>query len=107
MELQTIIPGTWKAAMCWDKYLVESVGVRPMNQEQQVDWRQCDLVESVPNKLGGEPVLKGTRMPAQGIVDNYDDGMTPAEIAEAFELPMPVVTGILEWVWKHRASSAG
>jgi uncharacterized protein (DUF433 family) len=36
-------------------------------------------------------------MPAQAIVDNYDDGMSPEQISEAFELPVSDVIAILEW----------
>jgi uncharacterized protein (DUF433 family) len=28
-----------------------------------VDWSECDLVESVAGKVGGKPVVKGTRIP--------------------------------------------
>jgi len=72
-------------------------------EPRQIDWRQCNLVESVPEKVSGAPVLKGTRMPVQAIVDNYDDGLSPAEIAETFEIPLAAVTGILEFVGQQRA----
>lgn len=65
--------------------------------QQTVDWSQCALVESVSDRLSGAPVLRGTRMPAQAIVDNYDDGLSPEQISEAFELPLSSVTAILEW----------
>jgi uncharacterized protein (DUF433 family) len=65
--------------------------------QQTVDWSQCALVESVSDRLSGAPVLRGTRMPAQAIVDNYDDGMSPEQISEAFELPVSDVIAILEW----------
>ena len=50
-----------------------------------VDWSDCSLVEVNPRKLSGVPVLKGTRMQAASILENYSSGLSPDEIAEVFE----------------------
>jgi uncharacterized protein (DUF433 family) len=63
----------------------------------QIDWGQCRIVELVPGKLSGAPVLKDTRMPVQGILDNYDAGLTPAEVAATFGLPLQDVTCLLQY----------
>ena len=44
-----------------------------------LDWSQCSAVESVPGKVSGAWVLKGTRMPVSAIVENTLDehGLTP------------------------------
>jgi uncharacterized protein (DUF433 family) len=55
--------------------------------EHQVDWRGCSIIESVPGRVSGAPALKGTRLPVQGIADNYDAGLSPAEVAETFDVP--------------------
>jgi uncharacterized protein (DUF433 family) len=34
-----------------------------------VDWKECDLVEVVAGKQGGVPLVKGTRIPAEQIVE--------------------------------------
>ena len=44
------------------------------------DWSQCVDAESVPDPCGGAAVVKGTRVPVQGILDNAED-CTPEEIA--------------------------
>ena len=49
-----------------------------------LDWISCPLVEIDPEKVGGTPVVKGTRIPAQGIVDDYDLGSPIEEIQENF-----------------------
>jgi uncharacterized protein (DUF433 family) len=49
-------------------------------------------------------VLRGTRMPANAIVDNFDYGMSPAEIAEQFELPPDRVKAILAYAQSHRVA---
>jgi uncharacterized protein (DUF433 family) len=51
---------------------------------EALDWTGCPLVEIDPEKVGGTPVVKGTRIPAQGIVDDYDLGSSIEEIHENF-----------------------
>jgi uncharacterized protein (DUF433 family) len=50
----------------------------------QVDWTGCDIVERVPGKVSGQPVVKGTRILAQTIVDDAAIGSTVEEIAEDY-----------------------
>ena len=80
--------------------VVEQVMIE--NQEQ-VDWRQCALVEQIRGKVSGVPLLKGTRMPAQTIIDNIDAGMTPAEVAETWRLDPNTVLAIYAYGETHRA----
>ena len=35
-----------------------------------LDWSQCPAVESIPGKVSGAWVLKGTRMPVSVIFEN-------------------------------------
>jgi uncharacterized protein (DUF433 family) len=37
-------------------------------------------VESKPDVMSGAPVVRGTRVPAQAIIDNADDGYTAEQI---------------------------
>ncbi len=37
-----------------------------------LDWSDCPLVEVVPGKVSGAPLLKGTRLPVEAITGNYD-----------------------------------
>jgi uncharacterized protein (DUF433 family) len=37
---------------------------------QPLDWSDCPLVEIDPLRVGGKPVVKGTRMPAEDIIAN-------------------------------------
>lgn len=39
-----------------------------------LDWSQCPVVESVPGKVSGAWVLKGTRMPVSAIFENLEAG---------------------------------
>ncbi len=49
-----------------------------------MDWSACDLVEVVPGKVWGRPVVKGTRIPADVIVSNFEAGSPVEEIAENY-----------------------
>ena len=53
------------------------------------------LVESVPGRVSGRPVLKGTRMPADEVVENYESGSPVEEIAETFGLKPDDIRAIL------------
>jgi len=49
-----------------------------------MDWGGCDLVEVIPGKHSGDPLIKGTRIPADAIVSNFDAGSPVEEIAENY-----------------------
>ncbi len=50
-----------------------------------LDWSQCPAVESVPGKLGGAWVLRGTRMPVATIFENLEAGANIDDILEWFD----------------------
>jgi uncharacterized protein (DUF433 family) len=76
---------------------VHAVDEPVSDDPRQVDWNECPLVESIPGKVSGAPVLRGTRMPVQTIVDNFDAGMLPADIVEAWDISLNEVHGILDY----------
>ena len=49
-----------------------------------VDWTQCELIEQVPGKVSGRPIVRGTRIMPDAIVDSYDLGETIDELREGF-----------------------
>ena len=69
---------------------------------QTIDWTECQLVEAKPEIQSGAPVLRGTRMPVQAIIDNFDYGVWPFEIAEQFELPLSSIEAVLNYAKSHR-----
>jgi len=75
-----------------------------MAEQDKIDWSQCPLVEVDPLVLSGAPVLRGTRMPANAIVDNFDYGMSVAEISEQFEVPEESIQAILTFAKSHRVA---
>jgi uncharacterized protein (DUF433 family) len=75
-----------------------------MPAEEKIDWSQCPLVEVNPRVQSGAPVLRGTRMPVSAIVDNFDYGLSLAEISEQFEVPRDRVQAILAYAESHRVA---
>ena len=73
-----------------------------MLSEERIDWSECPLVESRPGVQSGALVLRGTRMPVSAIVDNFDYGLSVAEIAEQFEIPPERVEAIVTFAKSHR-----
>ena len=50
-----------------------------------IDWSQCPAVESVPGKVSGAWVLRGTRMPVATIFDNLKAGASIDDILRWFD----------------------
>ena len=64
-----------------------------------LDWSQCDAVESVPGKVSGAWVFKGTRMPVQTVFANLEAGMSPQEITEVFDgVKLEEIEAVLKFV---------
>ena len=62
-----------------------------------LDWSTCPAVESVPGKVSGAWVFRGTRMPVATIFENLEDGMTIDEIMEQFDVTRDQVTAVLDF----------
>jgi len=50
-----------------------------------LDWSKCPAVESVPGRVSGAWVFKGTRMPVAAVFENLEDGLTIDEIVELYD----------------------
>jgi uncharacterized protein (DUF433 family) len=50
----------------------------------EIDWLACELIEAVPGKVSGRPVVRGTRIMPDAIVGSYDLGETIDELREGF-----------------------
>ena len=62
-----------------------------------LDWSQCSVVESVPGKVSGAWVFKGTRLPVAVVFENLEDGMTIEELMEQFPVSREQVKAVLEF----------
>jgi len=63
-----------------------------------LDWSQCPAVESVPGKVSGAWVLRGTRMPVTAIFENLEAGANIDDIMEWFDgLDREQVKSVIEF----------
>ena len=65
-----------------------------------LDWSKCPAVESVPGKVSGAWVFRGTRLPVATIFENLEDGMSIEEIMEQFDVTREQITAVLDFVAK-------
>jgi uncharacterized protein (DUF433 family) len=70
-----------------------------------LDWSQCPAVESIPGKVSGAWVFRGTRMPVVTVFENLEDGMSIEEIMEQFDVTREQVTAVLEFAARSLESS--
>jgi uncharacterized protein (DUF433 family) len=63
-----------------------------------LDWSQCPAVESVPGKVSGAWVLRGTPMPVSAIFENLEAGANIDDIMNWFEgLDRDQVKAVIEF----------
>jgi uncharacterized protein (DUF433 family) len=62
-----------------------------------LDWSQCPAVESIPGKVSGAWVFKGTRTPAAAVFENLEDGLTIEEVIEQFPVTREQIEAVLEF----------
>ena len=55
-----------------------------LDTASDIDWKACELIEQVPGKVSGRPVVRGTRIMPDPIVNSYDLGDSIEEIHEGF-----------------------
>jgi uncharacterized protein (DUF433 family) len=61
-------------------------------------WEGCEEVEQVPGKMGGRPVIKGTRIEPETILTNAERGASPEETHESFPtVPLAAIRRIVEF----------
>ena len=69
-----------------------------------LDWSQCAAVESVPGKVSGAWVFRGTRLPVATVFENLEDGMSIEEIMEQFDVTREQVTAVLDFAARSLAA---
>jgi uncharacterized protein (DUF433 family) len=71
-----------------------------------LDWSQCDVVESVPGRVSGAWVFKGTRLPVATVIQNLEDSSV-AEVVEHFHVTREQITAVLEFVAQSLEAGSG
>jgi uncharacterized protein (DUF433 family) len=71
-----------------------------------LDWSGCPITERDPEKMGGVSTVRGIRMSADSVVENYEDGMTPEEISSEFNVSPEDVRTVVAYAEQARHRSA-
>lgn len=69
-----------------------------------LDWSQCPAVESIPGKVGGAWVFRGTRLPVATIIENLED-LSIDELMEQFDVTREQITAVLDFIAQSLKSS--
>ena len=76
-----------------------------MNKQEQIDWSQCPDTEVIPGKVGGVPLVKGTRIPAQQIMEELAYGSPLEEIVENYPSLTPErICRLLGYAAQHKSA---
>jgi uncharacterized protein (DUF433 family) len=62
-----------------------------------LDWSQCQAVESIPGKVSGDWVFKGTRLPVATVIENLED-LSIDEVIEQFDVTREQIEAVLKFV---------
>lgn len=70
-----------------------------------LDWSQCPAVESIPGKVSGAWVFRGTRVPVSAIFENLKTSSLE-EILQNFHVTRDQVQAVLDFAAKSAAAHA-
>ena len=69
----------------------------------EIDWTTCELIERIPGKVSGRPIVRGTRILPDAIVDSYDLGESIDELHEGFPaLSVEQIKRLIEFAHAQR-----
>jgi uncharacterized protein (DUF433 family) len=72
-----------------------------------IDWTACELIERVPGKVSGRPVVRGTRIMPEAIVGSYDLGETIDELCQGFPtLTVSQIKRLIEFAHAQRGRAS-
>jgi uncharacterized protein (DUF433 family) len=60
-----------------------------------MDWTGCQLVEVVPGKVSGAPLLKHSRVQADAVLESHELGQSVEEIGFSYDLAPDMVRQVL------------
>ena len=63
-----------------------------------LDWSQCPAIESIPGKVSGAWVLRGTRTPVKVLFENLEAGMSIEEVTEQFPVTREQLESLMAFV---------
>ena len=69
-----------------------------------MNWSGCNLVEVIPGKVSGVPLLKGTRVPVDQILASLDAGESVEEVAYNYDVKASDIRELQAFCQRHRAA---
>ncbi len=74
-----------------------------MSDEINIDWSECADVERIPGKVSGRWIVKDTRILADGVIENWAEGLSAEEIAEEVYSGLGIARArrIIEYARRH------
>jgi len=73
------------------------------NANSYIDWTGCELVERITGKVSGRPIVRGTRILADMIVQDAELGSLLEEIHENYpDLPLATIERLISF--EHQRS---
>jgi uncharacterized protein (DUF433 family) len=71
--------------------------------DSYIDWAGCELVERIPGKVSGRPIVRGTRILADTIIQDADLGSPLEEIRENYpDLSPTTILQLISFARAHR-----
>jgi uncharacterized protein (DUF433 family) len=70
-----------------------------------LDWSQCSAVESVPGKVSGAWVFRGTRLPVATVLENLED-LSVEEAMQQYDVTRQQIAEVLQFVAQSLRDSA-
>jgi uncharacterized protein (DUF433 family) len=71
--------------------------------DSYIDWTGCELVEQIPGKVSGRPIVRGTRILADTIVQDAELGSSLEEIHENYpDLPVTAIQQLISFAHSRR-----
>jgi uncharacterized protein (DUF433 family) len=78
-----------------------------VDTDSDIDWMQCELIEKIPGNVSGRPIVRGTRILPDAIVDSYDLGETIDELREGFpSLSVSQIERLIEFAHAQRGQTS-
>ena len=69
----------------------------------EIDWMECELIERIPGKVSGRPIVRGTRILPDAIVNSYDMGESIEDLREGFpSLSTAQILRLIEFAHSRR-----
>jgi uncharacterized protein (DUF433 family) len=74
-----------------------------LDTDAGIDWMACELIEQIPGKVSGRPIVRGTRILPDGVVNSYDMGESIEDIHEDWpSLSLAQIARLIEFAHAHR-----